>query len=112
MAMGGCSRASPGVWGFESKKENVSMCLDFVLRGSRPGELGEEGKGERKGDWIGLLSRLELFRAASVPSALHWVYATGGHGGIGHRPEGSCERLPVPTQAVAYRSSESLGAKS
>lgn len=42
----------------------MSICLDFVLLGSSPGELGDEGNGERKGDCIGLFRRLELFRVA------------------------------------------------
>lgn len=42
----------------------MSICRDFVRRGSRPGELGDEGKGDRKGDCIGLLRRLALLRAA------------------------------------------------
>lgn len=54
-----------GLCGFASKKEKVSICRERVLRGSSPGEEGEDGKGDRNGDCIGLFSRLELFRAAS-----------------------------------------------
>lgn len=43
------------------------MCRDFVRLGSRPGELGDEGNGDRNGDCMGLLSRLALLRAAKTP---------------------------------------------
>jgi hypothetical protein len=53
----------------ESKNENASICRLFVLRGSTPGLDGEEGKGERNGDWIGVTTRLLLL---SLRSAARW----------------------------------------